>query len=171
MELFQSEESSFGTSLVVQWLRICIAIQEMWVQSLVRELKSHILRSNWARTTQLLSLHSTTRESMHPEAAKKIFFKEESSLVQKSPAHWKRPWRWEELRAEGEEGNRGWDDWMASLIQWTWTWANSRRWWGIGKPGVLQAIGSQRVGHDLVTEQQQLSQTWEWGMSEKVSFI
>ena len=26
MELFQSEESSFGTSLVVQWLRICIAI-------------------------------------------------------------------------------------------------------------------------------------------------
>ena len=46
MELFQSEESSFGISLVVQWLRICIAIQGMWVQSLVRELKSHILRSH-----------------------------------------------------------------------------------------------------------------------------
>ena len=30
----------------------------------------------------------------------------------------------ERLKAEGEEGNRGWDGWMASLLQWTWTWAN-----------------------------------------------
>ena len=34
------------------------------------------------------------------------------------------PW-W--LRARGERDNRGWDDWMASLIQWTRTWANSGR--------------------------------------------
>ena len=34
-------------------------------------------------------------------------------------------------------------------------WANSRRWWGTGQPGVLLSMGSQRVGHDLVTEQQQ----------------
>ena len=26
----------------------------------------------------------------------------------------------------------------------------------IGKPGMLQSMGSQRAGHDLVTEQQQL---------------
>ena len=31
--------------------------------------------------------------------------------------HLKRPWCWERLRAWGEGGNRGWDDWMASLIQ------------------------------------------------------
>ena len=43
---------------------------------------------------------------------------------------------------------------MASQIQWTWTWANPRRWWGAGRPGVLQSMGSQRVGHDWVTEQQ-----------------
>ena len=41
---------------------------------------------------------------------------------------------------------------MASLTQWTWAWANSRRWWGAEKPGVLQFMGSQRVGHDWVTE-------------------
>jgi len=41
-----------------------------------------------------------------------------------------------------------------SAIQWTWTWANSGRWWGTGKSGVLQSMGSQRVGHDLVTKQQ-----------------
>ena len=68
--------------------------------------------------------------------------------------HWKRPWCWERLRAGGEGGYRGWDDWMASPTQWTWVWANSRRWWRTGKPGVLQSMGSQRDGHDLVTEQQ-----------------
>ena len=69
--------------------------------------------------------------------------------------HWKRPWCWERLKAGWEGGDRGWDGWMASPTQWTWVWANSRRWWWTGKPGVLQFIGSQRVGHDLEAEQQQ----------------
>ena len=43
---------------------------------------------------------------------------------------------------EGEEGVREWDGWMASPVQWTWTWANSGRWWGTGRPGVLQSMGS-----------------------------
>ena len=34
--------------------------------------------------------------------------------------HWKRPWSWERLRAEGEVDDRGWDGWIASLTQWTW---------------------------------------------------
>ena len=34
-------------------------------------------------------------------------------------------------------------------------WANSGRWQGAGKPGSLQPMGSQRVEHDLATEQQQ----------------
>ena len=55
----------------------------------------------------------------------------------KQPTHWKRPWCWEKLKAKGEEGRRGWDGWMVSLIQWTWTWGNYRRWWGTGRPGVL----------------------------------
>ena len=69
--------------------------------------------------------------------------------------HWKRPWCWERLRAGGEGGDRGWGGWMASLTKCTWVWANSGRQWRTGKPGVLQSMGSQRVGHDLVTEQQQ----------------
>ena len=68
---------------------------------------------------------------------------------------WKRPWCWERLRADGEEGVRGWDGWMASPMQWAWTWANSRRWWGTGKLGVLQSMGSERVLNDWVTEQHQ----------------
>ena len=43
----------------------------------------------------------------------------------KELTHWKRPWSWESLRSGREEGDRGWDDWIASLSQWTWVWANS----------------------------------------------
>ena len=69
--------------------------------------------------------------------------------------HWKRPWCWERLKAGGKGDNRGPDGWMASLTQWTWVWASSRRWWRTGEPGVLQSMGSQRVGHNRATEQQQ----------------
>ena len=71
---------------------------------------------------------------------------------------------WERLKAGGEGDDRGWDGWMASLTQWTWTWANSGRWWGPGRPGMVQSMGSQRVGHDCVTEQQQSikSMDTEW---------
>ena len=67
--------------------------------------------------------------------------------------HWKSPWCWERLRA-GEEGVRGWDGWIASLMLWTWTRANFRRWWGTGKHGVLQSMALQRDGHDWATDQQ-----------------
>ena len=66
--------------------------------------------------------------------------------------HLKRPRCWERLKAGGEGGNRGWDGWMASLTRWTWVWARSRSWWWAGRPGLLQSMGSQRVGHDWVTE-------------------
>ena len=70
----------------------------------------------------------------------------------KEPTNWKRPWWWERLRGGGEEGDRGWDSWMASLTQWTWFWANSGRKWRRGKPGMLQSMWSQRIGQDLVAE-------------------
>ena len=66
---------------------------------------------------------------------------------------WKGPWCWERLKAGGEGDDRGWDGWMASPTQWTWVWANSGSWWWTGRPGLLQSMGSQRVGHDWATEQ------------------
>ena len=42
--------------------------------------------------------------------------------------HWKRPWCWERLKAGGEGDNRGWDDWRASPIRWTWIWSGSGSW-------------------------------------------
>ena len=64
------------------------------------------------------------------------------------------PWCWERSRAEGEEGVRGWDGWTASPMQRTWMSANSGRWCGTGRPGVLQSLGSQGAGNNWATEQQ-----------------
>ena len=57
------------------------------------------------------------------------------------PTHWKGPWCWERLMAEGEVGNREWNGWMASPTQWKWAWPKSG--WRTGKPGVLQFMWSQ----------------------------
>ena len=70
----------------------------------------------------------------------------------KEMTHLKRPWCWERLKAGGEGDDRRWDDWMASLTQWTWVWVNSRSWWWTGRPGVLQSMGLQRVGQDWATK-------------------
>ena len=58
-------------------------------------------------------------------------------------------------KIEGNRGNRGWVGWMASLTQWTQDWANSGRQWSTEEPGMLQSTGTQRVGENLVTEQQE----------------
>ena len=70
----------------------------------------------------------------------------------KKLTHWKGPWSWERLKAGGKGNNRGWDGWMASSIQWTLVWVNSRSWQWTERPGMLQSMGWQRVGHDWVTE-------------------
>ena len=56
------------------------------------------------------------------------------------------------IRGRRRRGDRGWDSWMASLTRRTWVWVNSGSWWWTGRPGVLRFMGSQRVGHDWVTE-------------------
>ena len=55
-----------------------------------------------------------------------------------------------DLGAVGEGDDRGWDGWMASLTRWTWV--NSGSWWWTGRPGMLQFMGPQRVGHDWATK-------------------
>ena len=65
-------------------------------------------------------------------------------------------WKDRDAGKDGEQGgegdDRGWDGWMASPTRWTWVWVSLGNWWWTGKPGVLQSIGLQRVGHHWVTE-------------------
>ena len=48
-------------------------------------------------------------------------------------------WGQKEKRASEDE-TVGWQH-----LKWTWTWANSGRWWGTESPGMLQFMGLQRV--------------------------
>ena len=52
----------------------------------------------------------------------------------------------------GQEEKGKIEDEMASLTQWTWVCVDSGSWWWRGRPGILQSTGSQRVGHNKVTE-------------------
>ena len=52
-------------------------------------------------------------------------------------------------RRRGEQRMR-WLD--GSPTGWTWVWVSSRIWWWTGRPGLLQSLGWERVGHDWVTE-------------------
>ena len=80
--------------------------------------------------------------------------------------HLKRPWCWERLRVGGEGDDRGWDGWMASLIQWTLVWVDSRSWWWTGRPGVLWLMGSQRFRHDWATKL-----NWCWKQTVMESYM
>ena len=64
---------------------------------------------------------------------------------------WKDPdaekdWRREE-KGMAEDEMVGWHHWLDGR-----EWVNSGSWWWTGKPGVLQSLGSQRVGQDWVIE-------------------
>ena len=61
---------------------------------------------------------------------------------------------------------RGWQRmrWLDGITNsWTWVWVNSGSWWWTGRPGMLQFMGPQRVGHNWVTE---LNWTLHMGFSD-----
>ena len=81
---------------------------------------------------------------------------------------------------QGEEDDRGWDGWMASLTQWTWVWVSSGSWWWTGKPGLLQSMGSQTVRHNWETKlkifpgkkfRKVLGNPLVWGMRGRESWL
>ena len=75
-------------------------------------------------------------------------------LIGKDPDGGK-DWRQEEekkKKAGGEGDDREWDGWMASVTQWIRVWINYGSWQWAGMLGMLQSMGSQRVGQDWVIE-------------------
>ena len=69
-----------------------------WYQSILKEINTEYLLKDWCWSRSSNTLATWCKET----------------------TLWKKPWFWERLKAGGEEGNRGWDCWMASLTQWTW---------------------------------------------------
>ena len=62
-----------------------------------------------------------------------------------------------------EGRRRGWQRmrWFDGIATWwTWVWASSESGWWTGKLGVLQSMGSQRMGHDWVIELKRTELNW-----------
>ena len=72
------------------------------------------------------------------------------------------------IEGRKRRGRQRTDGWMASLTQWTWVWASSKRWWRTGKFCMLQSMGLQGVRHNWVTRQQQ--QQWVSKVINKIEF-
>ena len=73
-------------------------------------------------------------------------------------------WR-QEKKGATEDEMVGWHHQLDGV--WVWVWASSGSWWWTGKPGVLQSMGSQRVGHNWATE---LTELKSLIILEKASF-
>ena len=118
---------------------------------------------NWCFWTVVLEspLDSNKITLAHPEGNQSWIFIGRTNAEAETPILWPpdakswliwidpdagKDWRQE------QKGKTGWDGWMASPNQWTWVWVSSGSWWWTGRRGVLQSMGSQRVGHDWATE-------------------
>ena len=107
----------------------------------------------WRR---LLRVPWTARiQPVHPKGNQSWIFIGRTDAEAETPILWtpdaKRWLIWKDPDAGKDwrqEKDRGWDGCLASPTQWTWVWVNSGSWWWTGRPGILQSMGSQRVGHD-----------------------
>ena len=138
----------------------------VWMWEL--DYKESWVLKNWCFWTVMLEktlespLDCKEIQPVHPKGDQSWLFIGRTDVEVETPILWppdanswligKDPDFLERLRAGGKGDNRGWDGWMASPTQWTWVWVDTGSWWWIGRPGVLQFMGSQRVGHDWVTE-------------------
>ena len=110
----------------------------------------------WRR---LLRVPWTARRSVHPKGNQSPVFIGRTDAEAETLILWPpdvKNWLVGKDPDAGKGGrrrdDRGWDGWMASLTLWTWVWVNSGSWWWTGRPGMLQSMGLQRVGHSWVTE-------------------
>ena len=123
---------------------------------------------NWCFQTMVLKktlespLDSKEIKPVHPKGNQSWIFIGRTDAEAEAPIVWllfeKKPWCWEKLRAGGERGNRGWDGWMASSIQWTCVWANSWRWWRMGNLACCSPWGHKESD---TTEQLNWTDNWK----------
>ena len=95
-------------------------------------------------------------QRVHPKGDKSWVFIGRTDAEAETPILWQphvKSWLiGKDPDAGGEGDDRGWDGWVASPTWWAWVWVNFRSWWWTGRPGVLQFMGSQGVGHNRATE-------------------
>ena len=136
---------------------------EKWVYILVYRFTSLIYINSppWIKEIVIFRVSALLYFFFTPKHQSHLFTLSSSVMMLKKPLDLKSQFigkdpdvgQEQRLGTGGEGGNRRWDRWISPPTQWTWVWSNSRRQWRIGKPGMLQSMGSQRARHDLVTKQ------------------
>ena len=98
---------------------------------------------------------------VHPKGNQSWIFIGRADAEAEFPIHWPpdaKNWLFRKDPDAGkdwrqEEKGMTEDEWLdGSLTRWTWVWASSWSWWWTGRPGMLQSMGLQRVGHDWAIE-------------------
>jgi len=114
----------------------------------------------WRRCLES-SLDSKEIQPVHPKGDQSWVFTGRIDAEAKTPILWPPDaknwliWKdsdagkdWRQEKGTTEDEMFGWHH----QLNGTWVWVGSGNWWWTGRPGVLQSIGSQRVGHDWATE-------------------
>ena len=155
--VLKSKDISLPTKVhIVKDMFFCST--HVWMWELDR--KESWAPKNWClQTVRLKTLESPLDcneiKPVHPKGNQSWIFIGRTDAEAETPILWWRDmknwligkdWCWERLKAREEGNDRGLNGWMASLTQWTWDWANSRRWWRTGKPGVLSPRGHRELG-------------------------
>ena len=124
---------------------------------------------NWCFWTVVLEktleslLDSKEIQLVNPEGNQPWIFIGKTDAEAETPIFWPpdaNSWLiWKDLDSGKDWGQE--EKWMTEDVmvgwhhpstQWTWVWVNSGSWWWTGRPGVLQFMRWQRVGHGWVTE-------------------
>ena len=121
--------------------------------------------NNWCFWTVVLEktlespLDCKKIQPVHPKENQSWVFIRKTDVEAETPIFWPtdaKSW----LIGKDSDAGRDWgqeekgmtEGEMASPTRWTWVSVNSRSWWWTERPGMLQFMGSQRVGHDWATE-------------------
>ena len=137
----------------------------VWIWEL--DYKEGWVLKNWCFWTMVLEktlenpLDCKEIQPVHPKGNQSWVFTGRTDAEAETPVLWTphaKSWPigkdscWEGFVAGGEGDDRGWDGCMESLIRWALVWVDSGSWWWTGRTGVLWFLGSQRTGHNWVTE-------------------
>jgi len=123
-----------------------------------------LLRVPWtARRSNQSILKETSPEYLLEELMLKLKLQYFGHLIQRTNSLEKTLM----LGKTEDRRRRGWQRlrWLGGITDsMAWVWASPGSWWWTGKPGVLQSIGSKRVGHDRVTELTDMYNLMIWYM-------
>ena len=80
--LFLQKERG-GSSLTVQWLRLCLPMQGVWVRSLIEELRSHTSHGQNTKTENRNNIVTNLVKTLKGSTSKKILKKKKLCLKKK----------------------------------------------------------------------------------------